>query len=564
MAYVVTKTNGKIYTTLAEGILDNSLGISLLGQNYHNYGQLIANNFLHLLENQANDTPPVNPIAGQLWWNTKSSVLSYFDGDKFKNCSSSEIGFNPPIKPLDGDQWWDLNVHQLKVWTGDEWTVVGPQYPKGQQYTGILPITVTDNSSHNHIVAEVILNGVVMAIINHDPEFTLSTPIEGISHVSTGVTLTPVSKLEGTASNADRLGNVLAANYVRTTDSLVTLNGSLIVNGLSGVTIGQGLGLGLTINADTNGTQWIRTTNPVVTLAAGASELSLSTSGTITVSNEPSIPKSITTKGYVDTLVSTTDIAMKGYVDGKFTGIINGSPLDTLKKLSDAINNDPSYWINANANMAFKANIASPTLTGQPRAPTPVSGENSTIIATTEYVKDLLEHITHVGTLVNLNMGGPIVPVLDNVYDIGTAALRWKNIYGTAVSTRYGDLAENYTTDAEYKPGTVVCFGGEEEVTSSSQYSDSRIAGVVSTNPGYLMNDQVTTGVVAVALTGKVPCLVHGPIHKGDILVNSAFEGVATKLLGQEHWSPGCVIGKSLEDNAETGIRLVMVSVGRF
>ena len=130
---------------------------------------------------------------------------------------------------------------------------------------------------------------------------------------------------------------------------------------------------------------------------------------------------------------------------------------------------------------------------------------------------------------------------------------------GQATSAQYADLAERYTSDTIYEPGTVVSFGGDAEVTMSTESMDSRIAGVVSTNPGFLMNDGLEGTNVAVALTGRVPVKVTGTIRKGDMLV-SAGEGYAK---AEANPRLGSVIGKALEDfNGVSGI--IEVVVGRL
>jgi len=130
---------------------------------------------------------------------------------------------------------------------------------------------------------------------------------------------------------------------------------------------------------------------------------------------------------------------------------------------------------------------------------------------------------------------------------------------GKATSAQYADLAERYTSDAIYEPGTVVSFGGDAEVTMATESMDSRIAGVVSTNPGFLMNEGLEGTNVAVALTGRVPVKVTGTIRKGDMLV-SAGEGYAK---AEANPRLGSVIGKALEDfNGVSGI--IEVVVGRL
>ena len=131
---------------------------------------------------------------------------------------------------------------------------------------------------------------------------------------------------------------------------------------------------------------------------------------------------------------------------------------------------------------------------------------------------------------------------------------------GTATQARYADLAENYSADVEYAPGTVVVFGGTHEVTVSAVSHDTRVAGVVSTAPAYLMNsDQLGA---AVALTGKVPCQVQGPVGKGDLLVNIS-AGTAGRL-DPAQYRPGCVVGKSLESIPDKITRTIEIAVGRF
>ena len=154
---------------------------------------------------------------------------------------------------------------------------------------------------------------------------------------------------------------------------------------------------------------------------------------------------------------------------------------------------------------------------------------------------------------------GHVVPTLDATYDLGTSSLGWRNIYGVSSSAKYADLAERYTSDATYEAGTVVTFGGDAEVTMSTETMDSRIAGVVSTNPGYLMNADLEGTQVPVALTGRVPVKVTGIVRKGDMLV-SAGEGYAK---AEANPRMGSVIGKALEDfNGTNGI--IEVVVGRL
>jgi len=143
------------------------------------------------------------------------------------------------------------------------------------------------------------------------------------------------------------------------------------------------------------------------------------------------------------------------------------------------------------------------------------------------------------------------------VGNIGASGATFNTIYALATTAQYADLAEKYLADAAYEPGTVVSFGGSAEVTQSTVNMDTRIAGVVSTQPGYIMNEGLEGNYVStVALYGRVPCKVQGTINKGDMLV-SAGNGYAR---AEANPVVGSVIGKALEshDDLEGVIEVVV------
>ena len=163
-------------------------------------------------------------------------------------------------------------------------------------------------------------------------------------------------------------------------------------------------------------------------------------------------------------------------------------------------------------------------------------------------------------------LGSNIIPDANNSRNIGASGTRFNTVYatlfdGTALTARYADLAENYQADAEYEPGTVLIFGGDEEVSTTNQKGDRRVAGVVSTNPAYLMNSELTgTNVVAVALQGRIPCKVLGKVQKGDILVTSAIPGYAVV---NNDPKIGTIIGKALQNKETDGKDVIEIVVGR-
>jgi hypothetical protein len=176
-------------------------------------------------------------------------------------------------------------------------------------------------------------------------------------------------------------------------------------------------------------------------------------------------------------------------------------------------------------------------------------------------------NVTTAGTL-NLNSGAAATAIVNGagnaVGNIGSSGTYFNRLFARATTALYADLAEVYKSDAEYPPGTVLIFGGSQEVTVSTTSHDARIAGVVSTNPAHVMNSGlVSEHTVDVGLIGRVPCQVTGPVAAGDRLVSSNQAGVAERL-DMQHYQPGVIIGKALESHNGTGIGTIEVVVGRL
>lgn len=152
----------------------------------------------------------------------------------------------------------------------------------------------------------------------------------------------------------------------------------------------------------------------------------------------------------------------------------------------------------------------------------------------------------------------------NGVGNIGSSTTYFNTVFAKATSAQYADLAEMYCADAAYPPGTVLDFGGTEEVTATTKSHSTQVAGIVSTQPSYLMNSALDCAdAVEVALVGRVPCQVVGTIAKGDRLVASDIPGVAT-CLDMAQYQPGCIIGKALEAYNSTTVGTIEVAVGRL
>jgi hypothetical protein len=162
-----------------------------------------------------------------------------------------------------------------------------------------------------------------------------------------------------------------------------------------------------------------------------------------------------------------------------------------------------------------------------------------------------------------ITVGSITTPVITTgaVGTSGTITGLWGLSSGSRLTATYADLAEYYEGDREYEVGTVLVFGGNNEVTASSTYGDHRVAGVVSNTAGYIMNDQCSGVKNLVALQGRVPCRVVGKISKGDLIVTSNIPGVGISAGGTA--KTGTVIGKALADYNSDHIGTIEVAVGR-
>ena len=174
-------------------------------------------------------------------------------------------------------------------------------------------------------------------------------------------------------------------------------------------------------------------------------------------------------------------------------------------------------------------------------------------------------NITSVGTLTSLSVSGALTTT--NITTganttAGSITGNWSLTAGSRLNATYADLAERYVADDNYEPGTVLLFGGEHEVTMVGSADSTRVAGVVTTNPAYLMNSECEGEfVVDIALIGRVPIKVQGPITKGDLLVSSEMPGFAK---ANNEARAGTIIGKALQSyNGPTPDGVIEAMVGR-
>jgi len=467
MAYTVNKTNGAVLATVADGTIDTSTDLVLVGKNYAGYGEFLNENTVKLLENFANTSAPSSPLAGQLWWDTTNTLLKVYNGSAFVVISAATASASQPSNNVTGSLWWDTTNGQLKVYNGSSFVTVGPTFTAAQGTSGAIVETVTDSGATDHVVVKLYAGGTVVGTVSKDTQFTPQSAIAGFTTISPGIQLSSTvsgAKMHGTSTDSDALGGVAAANYLRS-------NANDTTSGTLGVLNDTGLSIGVD------------------------QDLTVSVSGSdVTVKN-------VTT-------------------DGDVIFNVNDGGSDTVA-------------------MTIDGATARVTVAGDPSA--------NLGIATKQYVDNSISSGGATSPLLangSVQIQGILRPDGSGTRDLGTSSAPFATIYGESTSAQYADVAEMFSPDTQYVPGTIVALGGVAEITAANEELAEDVFGVISTQPAYLMNSTLDNGQ-PVAVAGRVPVRVIGMVNKGDRLV-SAGNGLARSATSSEITSFN-VIGRSLD-----------------
>ena len=220
MPYTVNKTNSSASPnsyTVQDGVVNTQTDLSFIGKGYAGYGESIAENFLHLLENFSNTSAPSKPIEGQLWWDSTNQKLQVYNGTAFQTAGgSAPYQSSAPANLAAGDIWIDSGTGQMYFYNGTASVLVGPPSATGTT-SGFTFDSILDSGDSTQNITKLFNDGNLIAIISED-EFTPKVAISGFATIKKGITLTTAiadTKFQGTATDSDSLGGVAAANYLR-------------------------------------------------------------------------------------------------------------------------------------------------------------------------------------------------------------------------------------------------------------------------------------------------------------------------------------------------------------
>lgn len=477
MAYTLrfsdsTKTDTITVPAMPPGINTVDTTLSLVGRGYPNYGEKIAENFLHLLENFASSTPPENPIEGQLWYDTSNTgrkVLRIMDGTATSARWPSANGIyqqdtDPKLAPSaglkEGDIWVDTGNNQLKIYNNNSWTTVGPSTTGG---TGIESSVLTDTGSGaNHTVIKTIVDNKVVSIIS-TVTFTPVQVIAGFTTIRSGITLTTGTQLYGTASNAAELGNFPASNYLRKNDDAgQTITGKVVYE------------------------------TPNLASPEGRDGV------VIRVQSNPASEYIQFYKAGNDAIISNNKTG------GKVLVKIKGSAIDTITvdKNVVAINTatsagSPSLDVYGTANVSSTLTVATLTVGNSASVANTLTVSGNLVVGGVLSVANTLTMSTTAGS------GVVAKPATSDVYDLGTASLPFRSLYATNVySSNYSSLPGTLkllagSTATNVPTGWRVCDGTSASTSTYSALFDviGYYYGQLTTGTFYLPNLYTTSTV---------------------------------------------------------------------
>lgn len=603
MSYIINKFSGGQLVVLEDGTLDTSTSLGLLGRNYTGYGEVQNENFVFLLENFANESPPSRPLTGQAWYNTTLGALNVYNGTAWAPVGSATTSNIAP-EGFDGALWYKDTTDQLFIFDSGFWKLIGPEALDGYGATQVRARTLLDNASVEHAVLEVLVDGTTFAICA-DESFLIddSNLITGFTSLQAGTNFSTnrpaIGSLVGNAASASRLepGRQINGVYFdgQTDITIASNTANTLTRGsyLTGANFNGSAATTWSVDASSaNVIGKIVARDSAGDFEAGiiTADLVGNVSGNVTATTGTSRFIRVEANEFVGATLSgnafsTTKLQTARTINGVlFDGTADITVPTAAADITGtrlASNVIESYLTSLGTLTSLDVSALGITLGGPDTNTAPVRlfldentiptlysrnvGINFTVLDTTQSGNKTKVRLINSATA--LAAGGVNAPALvpdeSGNTNLGISTVKWNSVHanyfvGTATSAQYADLAEKYVADQEYEAGTVLEFGGDFEVTLAED-GTNRVAGVVSTDPAYLMNSECAgTHTVALALQGRVPCKVRGKIQKGDMLMSGG-NGYARKATNPQI---GTIIGKALADfDGISGV--IEVAVGR-
>jgi len=535
MSYTINKTDGTKLVVLKDGTVNiTSTDIALFGRGYAGFGERLNENFVKVLENFANTTPPPRKIKGQLWYDALTNQIKVWNGKTFKPVGSSTVGATKPTNINAGDMWFDTGNGQLYVYSGTGWQLIGPTTVSGTGVTQVVPDSVRDNVGVFKSFLKLLVDDQIVAIIARE-QFTPLTAITGFTTIQKGITMNSTSivgaKFVGTATNSELFNGLSVNDFLKSGEAettnfqfTVASDDGLLVGNSSDALLGVIGGNNVLLKNNTVGGNILFKVNK-----SGDDVTAMSISG---LTGHVSVPN-LTVAGTLT--VTGTQVIVE---------------TQTLS-IEDNI-------IELNRNISTAA--AMPNYSGlKVKRSDAAGGTNENLY----WVWD--ETFADDGTTLHGNAGGAWTAFRDQG-EIASPILvdiRANVVHATSTAAQYADIAERYATDVPLESGDVVILGGSKEITKCNQELDHRVFGVVSENPAFLMNKDAgnNDSHPMIALKGRARVKVIGSGIAGDRIVSSHIPGVARVAMLNECTAFN-VLGRLLSDKYNALLSLTECVIG--
>jgi len=494
MAYTIDRYNRTVLTVVEDGTIDQTTDLKLVGKNYAGYGEIQNENFVYLLENFSSGTAPSKPISGQVWFDSGTSKLKFYDGSKWRTTGGAEVNSGTPTGLTEGDFWWDTANEQLYAYNGTDFILVGPQ-DAGDGITQMKSRTVRDTGGTAHPIITAIVDDTVVYVISNTA-FTIDNTdaentIPGFDVVKQGTTMVNTLASTGgvTSTNHIYWGTAQSAKGLVVSGSFVDAGDFIRAGSASFSTLAEFADVGIAIG-DSNDLK-------------------------INIQND--------NEGVI-----SNEVGQKIFFKAKNSG---GSLKNSL---------------------IVEANALLPGLQGDGVTTETVTLGSASRTFSNVYATNftgLSEKATYLVVAGN-NRAGDVNATANSVaVRTATGDIKANLFQGVATSAKYADLAEKYTTAEEYPVGTAMAICSHPKHEAEPASAKDVCIGVVSAEPAYLMNSELEGGQ-ALALKGRVPVRVKGPVSKG-MPVYAWEDGVCTTIGTQS------MVGVALETNNSEEEKLV-------
>jgi len=538
MAYTINNTAGTTLKVLADGTIDTATtDLTLIGKGYAGFGERLNENLVKLLENFTNTTEPANKIKGQLWYDSLNNQINVYTGSKFKPVGSTTNSATAPTNAVLGDMWFDTSNTQLYIYTGTAWTLIGPTTVSGSGVTQVVSEAIEDNVGVQKSILKFVTNDTIVGIVSQE-QFTPGTSISGFATIKKGITLSSAiseNKFQGTSTDSDALGGIAAANFLRS-NANDTTSGTLGILNDDGLTLGAGSDITMKLSSDN------------LTIAQTTQDKDI-----IFTVNDGGVTKTpLTIQGATGNVqITAGDLTVNGNLEVKGTQtIVNTTTLSVEDNIIEINRN-----VSSNSGMPSYSGIK-------------INRGNTSTVTEQDLFWVWDETFADDGTTTYGNAGGAFTAFKSS--DVGGTEMsaptlvdiRANVVHATATASQYADLAERYAADAPMQVGDVVELGGTEEITLCQNVNSTRVFGVISEKPAYLMNAQAGNddSHPMVALKGRVRVNVEGTGHAGERLV-SAGNGRA-KVAKLEDCNAFSVIGRLLKTKYSSITELTECVIG--